>query len=98
MLPLLKRPSAWVPIALSLVMLVFMFTLFTMHGAPTPAENKDEGVAAHLFQIWLVLEFFMILFFASKWLPQKPTDALLVLAIQIALVIAGCAPVFLLHL
>src|SRR5882672_5818077 len=98
MLSLLKKPGAWVPIVLSIAMLTFMFTLFTTHGVPTPNENKDEGVAAHLFQLWLVLEFFMILFFASKWLPQKPTDALIVLTIQIALIVAGCTPVFLLHL
>ena len=84
--------------ALSLAMLVFLLTLLSMHGVPTPEENKDEGVAAHLFQLWLVLEAVMIPFFALRWLPQAPKDAALVLLLQIAAVIAPVAPVFYFHL
>jgi hypothetical protein len=95
---LIKKPSAWVPIALSLVGLAFMLSLLAIHGVPTPDENKDEGVAAHLFQLWLVLEVLMIGFFAVRWLPKKPREALLVLGLQVELVIITCSPVFLLHL
>jgi hypothetical protein len=57
-------------------------------------HQPDEGTGAHLFQIWLVLEVFMVGFFAVKWLPQKPKDTLFVLAIQIVAVLIVCAPVF----
>jgi len=98
MSPIFKKPSAWIPIALSLAMLTFFLTLLSIHGLPTPDENKDEGVAAHLFQLWLVGEAVMILFFALRWVPQEPKDASLVLVLQIAAVIAPCAPVFYFHL
>ncbi|MDO8521419.1 MAG: hypothetical protein Q7S52_04850 [bacterium] len=98
MISILKKPSAWIPIALSLAMLAFLVTLLSMHGIPTSDENKDEGVAAHLFQLWLVLEAVMIPYFAVRWLAQAPKDASLVLALQIALVLLAAAPVFYLQL
>ncbi len=94
--PLIKQPSAWIPIALSLPVLVAMLIVITLSGAPEP--QADEGTAAHLFQIWLLLEVFMVAFFAIKWLPQSPLRALLILTIQIIAVLAACAPVFILHL
>ena len=82
-----KHPSAWVPVALSLAVLGASVIAFTLHGQP------DEGVAAHLFQMWLVLEVLMITFFVVKWLPRAPKQALMVLVIQILAVLAACAPV-----
>ncbi len=93
---LLKRPSAWLPIALSLIALALM--LFTIVFSGPPVRQPDEGTAAHLFQIWLVLEVCMILFFGFTWLPKKPKEAVVILAIQIVLVLAGCAPVAYFHL
>src|SRR3989344_5195242 len=95
---ILKRPSAWVPIALSLAMLAFILILLGVYGVPTPDPNADEGTAARLFQLWLVLEIFLVAFFAIKWLPRAPGPAFLVLVVQIAAALAACAPVFLLHL
>jgi hypothetical protein len=40
----------------------------------------------------------VIVFFAIKWLPQAPKEALVVLALQIAAALAAAAPVFLLKL
>ena len=94
----LKRPEAWLPIALSLAMLSFMLVLFTTNGIPTPEQNADEGVGAHLFQLWLVLEVLMIPFFAIKWLPERPKATLIILAIQIAAALLTCAPVRFFHL
>ena len=53
---ILKKPSAWVPIILSLAMLAFILILLALQGVPAPDPDADEGVAAHLFQLWLVLE------------------------------------------
>jgi len=97
-LAVMKQPSAWIPIALSIAMLAFILTLLAIHGVPDPAQNADEGVGAHLFQLWLVLEVLMIAFFAIKWLPQTPRLALAVLAMQIVAVLATCFPVFYLEL
>lgn len=94
--PLIKYPSAFIPILLSLAVLGVMLITIMISG--TPQRETDEGTGAHLFQIWLILEVLMVGFFAVKWLPRRPNQALIVLFLQIAAVLAACAPVFLLHL
>lgn len=93
MTSLLKKPSAWIPIALSLIVVIAWGVALATHHVPTPHPNADEGTGAHLFQIWLALEVLMIGFFAVKWLPQEPKEALVILSLQVLGVIAGCAPV-----
>jgi hypothetical protein len=92
----IRKPSAWIPIALSIVALSAILVTFALSGPPVP--QPDEGTGAHLFQIWLAVEVAMVGFFAVKWLPQKPKQAFIVIMIQIAGILAGCAPVFFLHL
>ena len=89
----MKHPSAWVPIVLSITMLLIMVIIFSTSTVSLVRE-ADEGVGAHLFQIWLVLEIILIPFFAIKWLLQRPKDASLILVIQIILVFIVCFPVF----
>ena len=93
---LLKQPSAWLPIALSLTVLAIMLISFAIFGIPH--RQADEGTAAHFFQIWLVLEMMIIAFFAIKYLAKKPKQAVQVLALQIVAALAACVPVFLLKL
>ena len=87
-----KKPGAWIPVALSLTVLVIMIIFIAASGPPV--READEGVGAHLFQIWLVTEVLLVTLFAMKWLPEAPKQTLFVLAIQIAAVLAACAPVF----
>jgi hypothetical protein len=93
---LIKRPSAWIPIALSLMWVAFWIFYLVMFGPPRP--EPDEGTAAHLFQLWLVLEALLLLYFTIRWLPPRPKQALPILILQIALVIVVCAPVRIFHL
>ena len=92
MTSLIKKPSAWVPVALSLAVLAIMLISFVIFGVP--ARQPNEGTGAHLFQIWLVLEVLMVAFFAIRWFPQKPKQALVVLVIQIVAILMACAPVY----
>jgi hypothetical protein len=92
----IRKPSAWIPIVMSLLVLGTMLISFAISGLP--ARQPDEETAAHLFQIWLVIEVLLVSFFAIKWLPQRPKPALVVLAIQIISALAACAPVFYLGL
>ena len=96
MLTLLKRPTAWVPIALSFAILV-MFWIY-LSGVLPPEPTGDEGTAAHLFQLWLVLEIVLIGFFAVIWLARDLKNASLVLLLQLCGVFAGCFPVWYFHL
>jgi hypothetical protein len=57
-----------------------------------------RGPAAHIFQLWLVLEVVGVAAFAAEWLPRRPTAALLVLIVQLLCALAACAPVFDFHL
>ena len=88
---IIKKPSAWLPIVLSLLVLGTMLISIIIYGPPV--REPDEGTGAHLFQIWLVLEVLMVGFFAINWLPRSPKPALLILAIQILAVLVACAPV-----
>lgn len=87
-----KKPLAWIPIALSLTVLAAMLISIAMLGPPV--RELDEGTAAHLFQIWLVLEVVMMAFFAIKWLAQNPQQALIVLALQILAALLPMSIVF----
>ena len=89
---LIKKPSAWIPVALSLAVLAVMLIHIITVGAPT--RQPDEGTGAHLFQIWLILEVLMVAFFAIRWFPQKPKQAFVILVIQIIAILLACAPVY----
>jgi hypothetical protein len=90
----LKRPSALIPIAMSLVALLVVVTHIAMFGT---ARQADEGTAAHLWQLLMAGQLPVIAFFAIKWFPRTPGPALLVLALQAIAGLAAAAPVFLLN-
>lgn len=96
MFSLLRKPSAWIPLSMSLVVIVVWVAALVTAGVP--ARQPDEGTGAHLFQIWLAVELVSLIFFAGKWLPQKPRQAGPILLMQIAAVIAACFPVYYFHL
>jgi hypothetical protein len=92
---MLKQPSAFLPIAMSFAALVTVLTHIVMFGI---AREADEGAAAHIFQLLMVAEVPIVAFFANKWLPQLPRQALQVLALQVSAALAALAPVFFLNL
>jgi hypothetical protein len=80
---LLKQPSAWIPLAMSFAALA-MITFYTaIHGFAS-SGNGDEGAPAHIFQLIMVAQLPIAGYFAIKWLPKRPRQALLVLALQVA--------------
>ena len=72
-----------------------MLVCIIFTGVPT--REKDEGVGAHLFQIWLVLEIIMLAFFAITWLPRAPKPAFLILLMQVIATLLPMSIVFFLH-
>jgi hypothetical protein len=91
----LKRPSALIPLAMSLGALSLVLGHIAISG---PAREADEGTAAHLWQLLMAGQLPVIAFFAIKWLPRNPGQALLILVLQAAAGLAAAAPVFLLGL
>ena len=93
-LSVLKKPSAFMPIVMSLAALATVLVHLARYGA---AREPDEGTAAHIFQLLLATEVPIVGFFAVKWLPQVPPQALAVLALQVVSVLAALAPVYYLN-
>lgn len=92
---LFKSPSAFLPILMSLAALVLVVSDLTIYGV---GHRTDEGAAAHIWQILIICQGFIAVFFAIKYLPLKPKQTLLIMAIQIIASIAACTPVFLFRL
>ena len=91
----LKKPSAWLPIGMSLAALAVVAIHVAVYG---PAPEPDEGTAAHLWQLLMAFQAPIVLFFALRWVPRQPRHGLPILAAQLAAAMAAMAPVFLLKL
>ena len=91
----MKKPSAWVPLAMSFAALALVLGHVAIFGV---AREADEGTAAHIWQILMAAQVPVVAFFAIKWLPRTPKQALLVLALQAGAALAALAPVFVLNL
>jgi len=61
-------------------------------------HEADEGTAAHLWQLLMAGQLPFIAYFAIRWLPSAPKQALMILGVQLAAGLAACAPVHLLQL
>ncbi|HEY1985998.1 MAG TPA: hypothetical protein VGG85_11340 [Terracidiphilus sp.] len=89
------KPSALIPVAMSLAALSVVLGHIAMYGV---AREADEGAAAHIWQLLMAGQVPVLLFFAIKWLPQAPRPTLYVLVIQVGAVLASMAPVFFFNL
>jgi hypothetical protein len=92
---LFRKPSAFLPVALSLAALAVVLVHIAVFGT---AREADEGAAAHLWQLLMAAQLPFLVFFAIRWLPLDPKPALLVMAFQTGAIVAALAPVYLLHL
>ncbi|MEK7567949.1 MAG: hypothetical protein AAB513_03470 [Patescibacteria group bacterium] len=65
---LIKKKSAWIP--LLMIFIIFLGGVFEYldHGF-TP--HPDEGIGAHLFQLFTPLQIPIIIYFAFTYIPQN---------------------------
>jgi hypothetical protein len=94
-LSLMKKPSAYLPLLMSLAALAVLLVHISVFGT---ARQADEGAAAHVFQLLIAGQALVAGFFAVRWLPTAPLRALWVLAFQALAVLLACTPVALLGL
>jgi hypothetical protein len=87
----IKRPSAFLPVAMSLTALTIVVIHIALFGH---ARETDEGATAHLWQILMAGQMPVLALFFIKWLPRAPRQTLCVLALQAGAVLASLAPVF----
>ena len=92
---IIKRPSAFLPIAMSLGALVLLLWHVAAYGV---VREVDEGAAAHTYQLLMAAQVPIVAYFAITWLPRAPRQALIVLALQGGAALLTFAPLFLLGL
>ncbi len=92
---LIKRPSAFLPVAMSVASLALVVAAVTFLGV---VRDADEGAVAHVWQLLIAGQLPVIAFFAFKWLPGAPRAAVRVLAVQAGALVAALVPVYFLHL
>jgi len=78
---LLKKPSGWLPIGMSVVALFLILSYVAIFGVRQP--QTDEGLAARIFQFLLVGQVPIVGYFAIRWYPKHPKQVLQVVIMQI---------------
>jgi hypothetical protein len=87
----LKHPSALLPIGMSLAAFALVVVHVAIYGA---AREADEGAAAHIFQLLMAAQLPLIAYFALRWLPRTPGQAVRVLVLQVCAALAAFIPVY----
>jgi len=90
-LSLIKRPSGFLPIVMSLVALSLVLEHYARVGI---VHEPDEVTEAHLFQLLMAAQVPVIAFFAVSSLSRAPRQGIPVLALQAAAAIAAFAGVY----
>jgi hypothetical protein len=93
-LNLLKRPTAFIPVLMSLVALSLVVAHVSLYGT---AQQADEGTAAHIWQLLMAGQLPLIGAFALRWLPECTGAAVAVLGLQLLAGLTAATPVFLLQ-
>ena len=78
---LIKKPSAVIPLVMSVAALLLIIVVLSTFGV---SHNQDEGAPARVFQLLILLQLPIVVYFAIKWLPRSPTPALFVMLLQSA--------------
>ena len=92
---MIKKPSAFLPVAMSLTALAVVLFNIAVFGA---VREADEGAAAHLWQLLMAAQLPVLLVFAVRWLPRRPKEAMQVMALQAGAAVAAVAPVWFFNL
>jgi hypothetical protein len=81
-LSLIKKPSAWLPVAMSLAALLLLLQHVIVVGVTPDSIASDEGAPARLWQLLMAGQLPLMIYFAVRWLPRLPGHALRVLGLQ----------------
>lgn len=88
---LVKQPSAFLPVAMSVIALLLVLGHAARFGV---VHEADEGTPAHVFQLLMVFQIPLVAYFVLKWLPRSPGRAVGVLALQAAAALAAFGAVY----
>ena len=79
---LIRDPTAWLPIALSVIALIDVLVFGVVFGS-VAQHDRDEGTPAHLFQGVMFVAALLVVVFAVRWMPRAPREAAVVLGFQV---------------
>ena len=82
MTALVRKPSAWLPMLVSLAAIGLIVGHVALVGV---ARQEDEGIEARIFMLLMLLNAVAIGVFAVRWLPVAPKAAVPVVALQVLL-------------
>ncbi len=72
-----RIPSFLIPLLMSLAALALPLAHAAIYGV---VHERDEGAAAHIWQILMAAQLPFLLYFVVRWLPKRPREAMLALA------------------
>ena len=88
---LTRHPSAFIPLAMSLIALAAVLIHVAIYGI---VHEQDEGATAHIWQLLMAGHLPLVAFFAGKWLPKATKQTLVVLAMLACALLANLAAVY----
>lgn len=91
LLTLVRKPSGYLPIAMSLCAIALVLSVVAVNGA---VRAPDEGAAAHTFQLLIAAQLPILSFFAAKWIAKDRTAALSVMGLQVVAIGLALLPVW----
>ena len=95
---IIKKPSAHLPFIMSATALLWTIGYLTVVGIPQEQVAHDEGTGARIFQLLMVGQLPIMAFFVLKWLPQKPKEVLIIIALQTFIALISFTTVYFLEL
>jgi uncharacterized membrane protein HdeD (DUF308 family) len=96
-LSLTKKPSAFVPIVMSVTALALFVGSIAAHSGVV-VRDSDEGAIVHIWQLLIAGQLPILAYFVFRWFPRAPRETVYVLALQIGAALAAMAPVYFLGL
>ena len=90
-LSLIRKPSAYLPLGMSLAALVLVLAHAAVFGI---THDPDEGAAAHTWQILMAAQLPFVAYVVIRWLPSQFKETLEILAVLAATWLANFAAVY----
>jgi hypothetical protein len=85
------KPAAFIPILMSLSALFIVLVHWTIFGI---VHDADEGTLAHIFQLLIVAQLPIAVYFLFRWGDKKPKETLKILVLQAIALLAAITAVF----
>jgi len=90
-LKLLRRPSAFLPITMSLLALGLVIGHISIYGI---APEHDEGAVAHAFQLLIAAQLPIILFFTMRFIHKELQNSITIIGLQMFAALMALMPVW----